>query len=110
MFSVDLPSLKNTCTALAIERSRVFGGRIFVMVGVQIAEEQPDGGHILQTMIAVGRIMERAGFGDYPNRGLMSGDDDFVDFVQPTTNLWVQFNGSFDSGLSMKLGWKRNLE
>ena len=85
-FSVALPSGKKICTGVgngAFVRFEIFagvarvfthdhfgaegvnprigGGRVLVMVGRERAKDEADGGHILQTMIAIRRVVQRPG-------------------------------------------------
>jgi hypothetical protein len=44
---------------------------VLVVLGGQIAESQRHGNHVLQAMVAVGRIVERALLADDADGGLM---------------------------------------
>src|SRR5215475_8108050 len=67
--------------------SRIFCRRLFVMIGSQCAEEQPDGGHVLQTMVPVSWIVERAFLVNDSNCRFLGCDDDLTDFIEPIANL-----------------------
>src|SRR5437899_9052897 len=84
--------------------SRVSCGRILVIIRSQHSEQQADGGHVLEAMVPVSWIVERAFLIDDSNCGFLGCDDDFANLVDPITNLRMQFDCSFDGGLSVELG------
>ncbi|MNP14938.1 hypothetical protein D3C76_1072770 [compost metagenome] len=55
---------------------------IFVVLGDQVAERQWHRGHVLDAVIAVSGIGQRADLGNDADRRLLGGDDDPVDFMQ----------------------------
>ena len=63
--------------------ARIGRGFSLVMIGIQIAVNEPDGDDVLQEMIAVGRIMQRAFLGDLIDTVLMRGDIDAFNVIQP---------------------------
>ena len=88
-----------------------FGGDgVFVVGGGEFALQQADGDHVLQTVISVGEVMQRTSLVDDANAGFLSFDVDVVDVGQTIFDLRVQFDGCFDSGLSVELGGERDLE
>ena len=114
-FSVLDPSLKKTCTALAIERfsrvevvfrilrvldadhlgaqrvdARIARDRILVMIGGELAEDQANGDHVLDAMIAVGGIVQRPGLVDDADRRFLRGDHDPLDSAQGDPSPVVQ--------------------
>jgi len=59
------------------------------MIGRQLAEDQPDRGHILQAMIAVGGIVQRPRLVDDANRRFLRCDGDCFNVVQAILDLAV---------------------
>src|SRR4030095_9280941 len=56
--------------------ARIAGDIIFVVIRREFAEDQSDGGHVLNTVIAVRWIMQRSGFVDDSDRRLLGNDRD----------------------------------
>jgi hypothetical protein len=69
------------------------------MLRCEVAKDQRHGGHVLQTVIPVGRIGQSALFGNDADGGFVGGDDDAVDVVQAVFDLWMQGYRSFWSAL-----------
>src|SRR5688572_27887913 len=80
------------------------------MIRRQVAEDETDGGHVLQTVIAIGWIVERSRFIDDAYRGFVRGNPNLLDSFKSVTNLLVQPQGAFHRGLSVKLRRIGNLE
>ena len=80
------------------------------MIGGEFAEDQTDGGHILNAVIAVGGIVQRPGLIDDADRRFMSSDYDLVDLLNAILHLIVQVESRLHRGLRMKLGRKRNFK
>ena len=70
--------------------ARISRNRILVMIGGELAEDQTDGGHILNAMIAVGGIVQRPGLIDDADRRFLGGDYDLVDLLNAILHLIVQ--------------------
>ena len=80
------------------------------MIGGELAEDQTDGGHVLNAMVAVGGIVQRPGLIDDADRRFLGGDHDLVDLLDAILHLIVQLEGALDRGLRMKFGGKRNFK
>ena len=80
------------------------------MVGVQLAEDQPDSRHVLDAVIPVCRVVQWAGLVDDARRRLLGRDRDRFDLVQPAPHLRVQRERRFDRGLAVELGREVDLE
>ena len=76
----------------------------------QIAEGQGHGSHVLQAMVAVGGVDQWADLGDDPNRRLMGGDDDAIDFVQTVAHQRMQGHRRFAGRLRMEFCRETDLE
>ena len=83
---------------------------VLIVIGGQPPEDQRHCDHVLQTVIAIGRVIERAGLVDDPHTSFLRLDDDLVDIVEAACNVRMQRHCRFDGGLRMKLGRKRQLE
>ncbi|MNL16752.1 hypothetical protein D3C87_1378060 [compost metagenome] len=83
---------------------------VLVVLGYQVTEGQRHGRHVLDAVIAISGIGQRADLGNNPDRRLMRGDDDFVDFMQAITHLRVQRHRRLTRRLCVKLGRKTDLE
>ncbi|MNH13601.1 hypothetical protein D3C79_731790 [compost metagenome] len=83
---------------------------IFVMLGHQMAEYKRHRHHVLQAVVAIGSIGQRADLGDDANGRFLGGDDDTVDFVQAVAHLRVQADRGFAGGLGVELGRETDLE
>ena len=90
--------------------ARVFGHCIFVMIGGEVAEDETDGGHVLQTVVAIGWIVERPRFVDDAYRRFLRGNANLLDVFKSRTDLLVQPDRTFDGGLRVKFRRIRNLE
>ena len=62
--------------------ARVGGGRVLVMVGGERAEDQADGGHVLQAMVAVGRVVQRPGLVNDAEGGFVRVNLHALDLVE----------------------------
>ena len=84
---------------------------IFFIVGrSEVALNQTDSAHVLNAMVAIGGIIERAFFVDDADGGFVGGDDDIFDVVQAIFHIRVQRDRAFHRGLRMELSRERNLE
>ena len=83
---------------------------VLVVLGHQIAERQRHGRHVLQAMVTVGRIVERAALADDADGGLVGVNDDAVDLVKAILHQRVQAYGSLGGSLGMELGGEGDLE
>ncbi|MCY1419443.1 hypothetical protein D9M71_350330 [compost metagenome] len=54
---------------------------VFVVFGHQVAEDQRHGGHVLDAVVAVGGVGQRADLGDDADRRFLGADDDAVDLL-----------------------------
>ena len=70
--------------------ARIARNRIFVVIGGELAEDQTDGGHILNAVVAVGGIVQRPGLIDDADRRFVGRDDDLVDLLDAILHLMVQ--------------------
>ena len=80
------------------------------MIGGERAEDEADGGHVFQAMVAVGGIRERAGLVDDAHRGFVRGDLDALDLVEPVAHERVQRDRGLDGGLRVELGGEGDFE
>src|SRR5690606_27189366 len=86
--------------------ARVFRNIIFVVGSSKSAENQRYSNHILDTMVAVGRIIQRPFLVDDTDGGLMCADTDMRNIsrcLAPFTQFTVQSHGSFHRGLGVEL-------
>ena len=83
---------------------------VLVVVGGQVAVDQRDGDHVLEAVVAVGRVVERAGLADDPDRRLLGRDHDPLDLGRAAPDLRVEPDGAFDGGLGVELGREGDLE
>ena len=67
------------------------------------AEDQRHRHHVLNAMVAVGRVVERPGLVDDSHAGFLRFNDDLLDVVDAVLNLRVQRHRSFDGCLRMEL-------
>ncbi len=91
--------------AQGIDR-RVRGDLVLVVPRRQATEQQRDGHHVLNAMIAIRGVRKGAGLIDDANARLLRLDDDPIDVRDPVLHLRMQRQRRFDSGLSMELGGK----
>lgn len=90
--------------------SGVLGEVILVVVSGQVAKDETNGSHVLQAVIAISGVDERTLLVDDANSGLVGLNVDLLDLVQARSNLRVQLDGTFDSGLSMEFSREGDLE
>ncbi|MNG91098.1 hypothetical protein D3C79_500050 [compost metagenome] len=83
---------------------------IFIVLGDQRAEDQRHRHHVLQAMVAVGRVGERTDLGNDADRRLLGSDHDTVDFMQAIAHLRMQGDRRLAGGLGMELGREADLE
>jgi hypothetical protein len=83
---------------------------VLVVIGRQFAEYQSDCRHVLQAMIAIRRIVQRAGLVDDPNRGLVRGEFDALDVRQAIAHEGMQLQRTFDRGLRVEFRGKGKFE
>ena len=83
---------------------------VLVVAGGERALHQADRRHVLNAVIAIGGVVQRAFLVDDPDRRFVCGDHDFLDVVQAVTHMRMQPDCALDSRLRVKLGGERNLE
>ena len=89
---------------------RLIADGILVVGGSEITLDEADRGHVLDAVVAVGRIVQRALLVDDADRRLMRGDLHFFYSIEPVPYLRVEPDRGFHRGLGMKFRGKRNLE
>ena len=68
--------------------ARIGGGRVLVVLGRQRRRgSAPTADHVLDAVVAVGGVVERAGLVDDPDRRLLRLDHDALDLVEPVLDL-----------------------
>ena len=82
--------------------ARVGGHMVFVVGGGEPTEDQRDGRHVLQAVVAVGRVVQRSGLVDDPNGWLLRVDEHALDVVQPVAHGGMQLHGRFDGRLRVE--------
>ncbi|CAM2154606.1 hypothetical protein PT2222_300120 [Paraburkholderia tropica] len=93
--------------------ARVARDIVFVIGGRQSSEKDRHGHHVLDAMIAVRRIRQRAGFVDNADRRFVRADRNARDVFGALAALneqGVQRHGRFGGGLCVEFGGKRDLE
>ena len=83
---------------------------VLVIGGSQSTENQRHSHHVLDAVIAVGRIGERTRLVDDADRRLVRADGDPADVLEPVFHTRVQSHGAFDRGLGVKFRGIRDLE
>ena len=78
---------------------RIGGDRVGVVVRGQAAKDQRHGHHVLDAVVAVGVIGQRAGLVNDAHAGFLRLDLDALDLVDPAGNLRVQAHGALHRGL-----------
>ena len=93
-----------TCISLrsAVD-ARIVRDAVLVVRGGEAAEDQRDRDHVLDAVVAVGRIRERAGLVDDAHARLLRLDHDALDLVEPARDLRMQRHRGLDRGLRMEL-------
>lgn len=86
------------------------GGFIFVMVRGEVSVNEGDGDHVLEAVVAIGRVMKWTGFGDDADGGFLGFDGDAFDVVEAVGDVGVELDGAFDSGLGVELGGEGDFE
>ena len=80
------------------------------MIGRQVAMDQGDGDDVLQAMIAVGGVVQRAGLADDAHGRFLRGQHDAFDLVEPILHQRMQLDGGLRGGLGVELGREGDLE
>src|SRR5258708_26221589 len=88
----------------------ICGNFVLIVIGRKLTENKANGSHVLQDMIAIGGIIQRAGFIDDAKRGLVGGDHNALDCVEARCYLGVKFDRSFDGGLGVEFRREGDLE
>ena len=83
---------------------------ILVILGAQATENQGDGCHVLDAVVAVRRVIQGTGLVDDAHAGLLGFQDHLVDLIEPVLHLCMQGQRRFHRGLGMELSRKGNLE
>ncbi len=86
------------------------GNVVFIVGSGQAAEDQRYGNHVLDAVVAIGRIVERAGLVDDAHTGFLRLDDDFFYVVDTVFHLCVQRHRGFDGRLRVELRRVGDLE
>ena len=89
---------------------RVASVLVVVVFRAQISLQQCNGDHVLEAVVAVGRVVEGTALADDPDGRLLGGDDHPVDLVEPVAHLAVQRQGALHRGLGVEFGGKGDLE
>ena len=90
--------------------ARIRGDTVLVVSSGQVTFKQADGSHVLDAMVAVGGVAQRALLVDDANCGFMCGNDDILDLVDAVPDLIVQIDRTFYRGLRMEFSREGNLE
>ena len=90
--------------------ARVGGNGVLVIPGGEAAEDQGDGGHVLDAVVTIRGVIQRAGLVDDTHACLLGFHHHLVDVSQPVPNLFMQGQGRFHRGLGVKLSRERYLE
>src|SRR6478672_4872466 len=80
------------------------------MARVELAENEPDGRHVLETVVAIGEIVQRSALVDHENAGLVRPQLDALDLVQAVLDLRMEPDRRFDRGLRVQCRRIRDLE
>ena len=83
---------------------------VFVIFRAQFAENQSNGRHVLQAMIAVGGIVEQALLVNNAEGGFVGCQTDAFNFRQAVFDPRMKLDGGFDRGLGVELGGKANFK
>ena len=90
--------------------ARVASDRVLVVFGGQAAENERHRDHILDAMIPVSRVVERAGLFDDPFAAFLCFDHYAVDLCEPLGDFRLEQNRSLNGRLGMELGRERDLK
>ena len=90
--------------AISTEETRYY------LNGVYMHVSDSDGGHVLQAVVAVGRIVEWPALADNSHGRFLRADFNAFDLLDAIFHLQVKRQRTFDRRLRVKLGGKRNLE
>src|SRR5579875_812066 len=90
--------------------ARVFCRLVLVVVCRKVSIQKSDCRHILQTVIAIRRIVQWPLLINDANRRLVRRNDNSLDLVNATRNLFMQLNCTFDGCLRVKFSWKRDFK
>src|SRR5258708_40039572 len=66
----------------------ICGNFVLIVIGRKLTENQSNGSHVLQAMIAIGGIIQRAGFIDDAKAGVAGGEINALDFAAGKGYLW----------------------
>ena len=83
---------------------------VLVMVGRQPAEDQRHGHHVLDAMVAVGRVVQRAGLVDDAHADSWVSITMRSIWLEPVLDLRMQLHGALGRGLGVELGREGDLE
>ena len=90
--------------------ARVTGDVILVVRSRQSSKDHGHGNHVLEAVVAVGRIIEGPRLVDNAHARLLRFDNYLVDVIEPVLHLFMQRHGRFYGGLCMKFGRVGDLE
>ena len=83
--------------------ARIVRDGVLVVGGGEPAEDQRHGDHVLDAVVAVGRVGERPGLVDDAHARLLRLDHDALDVVEPVLDRRVQLHRALDRGLRVEL-------
>lgn len=84
----------------------VRSGAVFIVISTQVSFEKSNGYYVLQTVVAVSRVMQWTSFTDNPQGRFVRSDGDSLDLLQPGYYLGMECNSAFKSRLCVKFGGK----
>ena len=93
--------------------ARIARHAVLVVGGGQAAVQQRHGHHVLDAVVAVGRVVQRTLLVDDADAGLVRADDDAADVLglaAQQAQPFVQLHRAFHGGLGVELGRIRDLE
>ena len=90
--------------------ARIGGDRVLVVRGREPPEDQRHRHHVLDAVVAVGGIGERAGLVDDAHARLLRLDHDALDLAEALLHLRMQRHRRLDGGLRVELGREGDLE
>ena len=83
---------------------------ILIVGGGQPAEDQTDGGHVLEAVVAVRRVVQRPALVDDADRRFVRGEFNPLDLVQPVFDRRMQLQRTLHRRLGMELRREGDLE
>ena len=83
---------------------------LLVVLRAQVTEDERHRHGVLDAVVAVGGVVQRAPLVDDPQRRFLGPDADEADPVQPVPHVGVQRQRRFDGGLGVELRRERHLE